>query len=391
MGMGGKMKNIKLYFHSGSGNHGCEAIVRATSKILNTEPILYSSYIEQDKKYNLDDSCMLLEDKDVSVNKFSFKNIIAVILYKFSNKIDLFIRNRKQHVLSEVKKGDICISVGGDTYCYKGTDILAALNNNFIKKGAKTVLWGCSVEPGMIDKEVAKDLEKYSLITAREAISYEVLKKINKNTAFYPDPAFQLDKIELPLPKGFACGNTVGINLSPLIIDREKDRGITMENYISLLQYIIDNTDMQIALIPHVVWNHDDDRIPLIDLYNRFKQTKRVVLIDDCNCMEIKGFISRCRMFIGARTHASIAAYSSCIPTLVVGYSVKARGIAQDIFGTYENYVIPVQSLEKADNLISAFKWLAENEMNIKEHLNRVMPNYCAKALSAKMEIDKLM
>jgi colanic acid/amylovoran biosynthesis protein len=385
------MENIKLYFHGGSGNHGCEAIVRSTSKVLSTEPILYSQNIEQDEKYSLDDICKLLEDKDKLVNKFSFKNIIAVIMFKFSNKIDLFIRNRKKDLLDEIKKGDICLSIGGDNYCYKGTDILGALNNNFIRKGAKTVLWGCSVEPGMIDKEVAEDLAKYSLITARESISYEALKKVNKNTTFYPDPAFQLDKIELPLPKGFACGNTVGINLSPLIIDCEKNKGITMENYAKLLEYIIDKTDMQIALIPHVVWDNSDDRVPLMELYKRFEQTKRVVLINDCNCMELKGFISKCRMFIGARTHATIAAYSSCIPTIVVGYSVKARGIAKDIFGTYKNYVIPVQSLEEVDSLTNIFKWLVENEIEIKEHLNSVMPNYCEQALLAKVEIDKLI
>ena len=55
--------------------------------------------------------------------------------------------------------------------------------------------------------------------------------------------------------------------------------------------------------------------------------------------MELKGFIARCRFFVGARTHATIAAYSSCIPTFSVGYSIKAKGIAQDIFGTYKNYV----------------------------------------------------
>ena len=55
-------------------------------------------------------------------------------------------------------------------------------------------------------------------------------------------------------------------------------------------------------------------------------------------------------MFIGARTHATIAAYSSCVPTLVVGYSIKARGIAKDLFGTDEGYVLPVQALAKGGN-----------------------------------------
>ena len=56
-------------------------------------------------------------------------------------------------------------------------------------------------------------------------------------------------------------------------------------------------------------------------------------------------------MFIGARTHSTIAAYSSGVPTLVVGYSVKAKGIAKDLFGTEENYVLPVQALKEENNL----------------------------------------
>ena len=147
---------------------------------------------------------------------------------------------------------------------------------------------------------------------------------------------------------------------------------------------------MKIALIPHVVWDDNDDREPLSKLYERFKNTNRVVIIDDCNCIELKGYISRCRLFIGARTHATIAAYSTCVPTLVVGYSVKAKGIAKDIFGTYENYVIPVQSLENSDDLINAFKWIYKNEDTIKEHLNKFMPDYKKKGLEAKKEIEEL-
>ena len=49
---------------------------------------------------------------------------------------------------------------------------------------------------------------------------HEALKKVNPNTKLYPDPAFQLDKKELPLPKVFEEGNTVGINVSPLIIPK---------------------------------------------------------------------------------------------------------------------------------------------------------------------------
>ena len=111
-------------------------------------------------------------------------------------------------------------------------------------------------------------------------------------------------------------------------------------------------------------------------LFYEFKDSARVVLIDDHNCMQLKGFIARCRFFIGARTHATIAAYSSGIPTLVLGYSLKSKGIAKDLFGTYEHYVLPVQDLQEEYKLSQAFQWLLENETEIRNHLESTMPEY---------------
>ena len=133
---------------------------------------------------------------------------------------------------------------------------------------------------------------------------------------------------------------------------------------------------MQVALIPHVVWGHNDDRKPLQQLYDKFKNTGRVVMGEDHNAEELKGYIARCRFMVVARTHASIAAYSTKVPTLVVGYSVKARGIAKDIFGTEEHYVIPVQSLKTETDLLEGFQWQVEHEKEIKQHYATIMPEY---------------
>ena len=195
----------------------------------------------------------------------------------------------------------------------------------------------------------------------------------------------------MTLPEGFELNNTIGINMSPMIMSYETSDGSAMKNYENLIQHIIETTDMQIALIPHVVWVSNDDRKPLKVLYDKFKDTNRVIMLDDYNCMELKGYISRCRMFIGARTHSTIAAYSTCVPTLVIGYSVKAKGIAKDIFGTYENYVLPVQSLSNKDDLINAFEWMKTNEDGIRKHLNEFMPGYKEKVLQGKVEIEKLL
>lgn len=342
---------IVYYYHGGSLNHGCEAIVRGTTKILDKKTDLYTFDIESDKKYELEKIVNLKQDRNSPISKNILLRIKLSLYRKIFNSDCLYYKMARKEFFNQVKKGDVYLSIGGDNYCYAGKDILGYYNKIIHKKGGKTVLWGCSFEPSDMNDDIAKDIAMYDAIFTRETLSYDVLKKVNKNIFLYPDPAFQLDKIDLPLPEYFVENNTVGINVSPLIMSCESSDGITRENYIQLIDYILNQTDMNIALIPHVMWENNDDRKPLKELYDMFKDTNRVCLIDDHNCMELKGYISRCRFFVGARTHATIAAYSTCVPTLVVGYSVKAKGIAKDIFGTYDDYVLPVQSLKEKEEL----------------------------------------
>ena len=91
-----------------------------------------------------------------------------------------------------------------------------------------------------------------------------------------------------------------------------------------------------------------------------------------------------------ARTHASIAAYSEQVPTLVVGYSVKARGIAKDLFGTDENYVIPVQSFKQNRDLLDSFRWLMLQEDNIRSLYEGNMVAYCERTLQMRKVLNTL-
>ena len=95
-------------------------------------------------------------------------------------------------------------------------------------------------------------------------------------------------------------------------------------------------------------------------------------------------------MFVGARTHATIAAYSTGVPTLAVGYSVKARGIARDIFGTEEKYVVSVQNFKNKNDLKNAFQWLEEHEKKVAHILMDRMPEYCEEALISGMAVKQL-
>ncbi len=380
---------IKLYNHGGSLNHGCEAIVRSTKKIINDNNIeLWSRNPEFDKCYGVDKVINIRYDEKSVPNKI--QNLFNKIISKTFKTDEPFIKQERKVFLDNLSRNDICLSIGGDLYCYKGVDRLYYLDKTIKRKKAKTVLWGCSVDSESIDETALKNLELFDLIIARESISFNTLKKINKNTYFYPDPAFQLDVNKPEKVNDKFETNMVGINVSPLIIGCEKNEGITEKSYENLIEFIIKNTDMKVVFIPHVVYDFDDDRKPLKQLYEKYRDTKRVIMLEDCNCSELKWYISKCRFIITARTHVSIASYSTCVPTLVVGYSTKSRGIAKDIFGTYENYVIPVQSLSSKDTLSTKFKWLMENEERIKSHLQSVMPEYCSKSLMAGECIRKL-
>lgn len=64
------MSNIFLYAHGGSGNHGCEAIVRSTIKILKDPAVtLISSCPAEDRKYGVDQLCALHKDTSDKNNR----------------------------------------------------------------------------------------------------------------------------------------------------------------------------------------------------------------------------------------------------------------------------------------------------------------------------------
>ena len=399
------MKKVVLYMHAGSKNHGCEAIAYSVCRMLqknkDTEDITLLTYRkEEDVKYTLNNMCNIMQERSFAEHKIAHLFCYARRLL-FKDK-DIMMRYRYKEALK--LKPELAISIGGDNYCYDSMlNDLRLANSVFSKNGAKTILLGCSIEPELLKRDdIKEDLAKYHTIIARESITYEALRnsfgveekksedfatgvKNIPQVLYIPDPAFTLPYEDVVLPKGFVSGNTVGINISPIVQESESEGGITIEAYRKLIHYIIDNTDMNVALIPHVVWNGNDDRTPIDILYNDAilsGYADRIVRIDDANALKLKGYIRNLRFFVGARTHATIAAYSSMVPTLVVGYSVKARGIAQDLFPQYnvDDLVLQVQNIKESDDLINSFKWLVEHENELKTHLNAVIPGYISKA-----------
>ena len=405
-------KEILMYAHAGSGNHGCEAIVRSVCGILGQENkvAVISNNADEDRSYNLDGACRLIQERDIS--KRFFTHTLYYARRKLTGKGESFLEYRYANA-KPFENYRFAVSIGGDNYCYDMMiKDLENANRMFHQNGLKTILLGCSIEPDLIKNraDIREDMKLYDRIIARESITYNALKDAGlENVVMCPDPAFALKPEETEMPAGFvtyescegkadnvesaaerdkrsgdayrddsngrSCSGMVGINVSPMVQDFAVT-DIVLRNYERLIECILKNTDMNIALIPHVIWDRSDDRKPLQILYDKYKETGRVIMVSDRSCSELKMIISKCRFFVGARTHATIAAYSSCVPTLVAGYSVKSRGIAKDIFGTDEHYVIPVQNMKSDEELTDGFRWLADNEDEVMKKLSAVMPDY---------------
>lgn len=381
---------VGFYYHGTSANHGCEAIVRSTSKMLEQRPLLFSGEPDVDRSYQLHAVADVFSHR--AFKRTFFEKVRTAFSTRLLKSDQGWYDVLAAHEAADIPCGSVAMSIGGDNYCYGKADAmhLAALNCALHKCGAKTVLWGCSINPDSVDKDMKKDFARYDLIVARESISYDFLKAINPDTMYACDPAFSLEKRDVALPEGFALGKTVGINMSPLVQKSETDAGIAMANYEQLVQHIIEDTDYHIAFIPHVVQEGNDDRVPLQHLYDLVKHTGRACIIPDCDCRYLKGYISQCSMFIGARTHATIAAYSTGVPTLVIGYSTKAIGIARDLFGSEEHYVLPVQSLREPGELSAAFDWLNAHKEEATGRLARVLPDYIATLDEAVAAVKEL-
>ncbi len=384
---------IILYLHAGSGNHGCEAIADSTVRLIkkirerdgkdtSLPVILATNSAEEDRRYILGELekeglCTIVEERHIDrdfinhVLYYAYRKVTgdaeSFLRYRFRDVFRVYEDKCKDKGIKPYEETDglkpLAVSIGGDNYCYPEMvgDIILA-HNVFMDVGFDTVLWGCSIEPDSLkDQELIDDLSCYDRIYARESITYNALL----DTGISPDmlelrrdPAFELKTREVSFPKELKKGSTVGINLSPMVLDRAQDPVLVKESYEKFIRYILGTTDQSVMFVPHVIWGHNDDRKPLMQLYEKFRDTGRVYLVEDAPAEVLKGYISGCSFFVGARTHSTIAAYSSNVPTLVIGYSVKSRGIAKDLFGTFDRYVLAVQQIEDPDALIKSYKFI---------------------------------
>lgn len=385
------MVRMMMFGHGGSLNRGCEAIVRSSTKIIkeklnNSKIYLLSGRPDTDRIIpRLDE---IYDGSPKQLKKYSHEWFLSSFKVKLFKDESYALGKIEGNIIKHIKDMDICLSIGGDNYCYGEQPGFYEIDRRIKAQGKILVLWGCSIGEDDISERKIRDLQLFDLILARESVTYKVLKnKGLNNVKLCADPAFTMEKEELELPEGWQEGNTIGLNFSPLVWKMNQGSRNAVKD---LILHIINTTDLTIALTPHVIEEGNNDYEILQKFYKEFKNTSRVIILpNNLNAIQYKGYITRMRFFIGARTHATIAAYSSNVPTMVLGYSVKSKGIAKDIFGE-EKLVLDLNELSNSDELINKFEEMVKEETKIRRMLQQSIPNIQKKSYKAVEYLSEL-
>ncbi len=354
-------KHYLLYGHGGCYNHGAEAATRCTIQLLREcSPgctiTVATHFAGQDKEFALPADTLL--QSNMAGKSWGEMYAAAV---------------------ASISPTTTCLHVGGDNYCYPNWERYAFIHKAALARGARSILWSCSLEPSMLNAEMAEVLRTHHAIFARESTTVEALEKCGcSGVVQMADIAFKLDAQKTQLP----FHNYLAVNISPLVVRRNPK---VFGAFQKLIDYVLAETDLNIALVPHVVMPMDNDCDILAELN---LASDRVAMISgQLSAREYKYIISKARFCAATRTHACIAAYSSCIPTLAVGYSAKASGIAHDL--GMESQFLQLDSIGDEKSMVEPFKRLLLEETKLKNQLEALMPAYRKTATGNAVELIK--
>ena len=234
-------------------------------------------------------------------------------------------------------------------------------------------------------------LPKMRGILVRETTSERYLNRHSvPNVHLVADPAFTMEpRKPAEASLGFSMPEApIGLNLSPLMARyvTQGDRSRWMEICADIVEGLTNLTRRTLLLVPHVTSNirEADDAVLLEEVFQRLGPSRKQVrnVPGTLAAAEYKWVISQCHAFAGARTHATIAAFSTYVPTLSLAYSAKASGINEDLFGT-QDYCLGAGELAKPENVVDRMRRLLADADSIRNHLRHIMPGIIDRAYSA--------
>jgi polysaccharide pyruvyl transferase WcaK-like protein len=280
---------------------------------------------------------------EYSSRDFNFK--IRTVPFSYENFGFALLRNKEmKEFIREVNSSDIVVDLYGicfsdnlnsQQFSYLRMFINTAYTFRMLATAKffhrKTVKNTCSFGPiksKLNQKSAAFACNHlFDVVSAREAKSRDALiydAKIKKEIFLSPDIAnmmtFSNDKI--------FDENKIGISTSHQIIRQWKGKTGYVECIVNLCRHISQTYGISIILIPNEVQLLSDMNDITVSREIQDKLKKEGIYVDiidsaHMSTKELKNIIASCEVIVASRYHSCVAALSSGVPTLVVGWHYK--------------------------------------------------------------------
>ena len=316
-------------------NMGCVALTYSLVNMLHTiceresieeEYVVFELCIDSDRVKMLGETLGIPLSKIQVVKYGAMGNLKDAVRYCYSN----------YRMLKAIKECDFIIDItAGDSFAdiYGDYRFRSWTNIKWLVEEAGVPLILGPQTYGPFNKEKNREkavriINNAHTVISRDDMSAEYIRQFtDKEVIVTTDLAFSLPyEKKMPATKEKV---KVGLNISGLLIkDKAEDTEIQFsmktdyDAYIQKLAgYLAANDSFEVHLIPHV--SDDMSAIHLMkDMFPSF-------IVHDAfdSPIKVKNCISGMDLFIGARMHATIAAFSSGVPTIPTAYSRKFRGV----------------------------------------------------------------
>lgn len=412
------MKRFYLSGQTNFGNRGCEALVRSTLQLLKQQfgdevEVLVPSFRPDLDALQWPDA-HLQGARFVRAMPFPFELKVWGRLLRLAPKLARRYMPSYRipaDIESDLRSCDALLVIGGDniTLDYGLTSLAWHIGfaEHAKSMGLPVMVWGASIGPfnrePQVEKRVATFLREIACITVRETISLEYLRSIDVhvNVSLVADGAFVMapefvDKTSF-WPRTGASG-VLGFNISPLIqkFRPEGEPPSVLQREVSeFLRDLLSSSDVGILLLPHVDpldgSDGNSDTSYMKQIFELLgEKTKRVTLApSNLNAAQLKYLLAQCDYFIGARTHATIGALSSQVPTVSIAYSIKAKGLNRDLFGD-ESLVLETSAVSRAA-LAEAYEKLCLDGERMRGFLATRIPEWKQRAEGSAMRLAEVL
>lgn len=373
-----------------NGNKGCVALTYSTlflfDKILSENNIDYTIYLPDShcKGKTGEESAININGKQITfkiLNYYSSPNIKK----NFALQIKQLLSGGKDK--SIFKQSDFILDIGqgdsfADIYGQRRFDSIDLIHRVARALNKPYCILPQTIGPFSNPKvrtNAMKSMECADMVMARDKQSLDYVQQLipQKEVKEYIDVAFFLPYTQSKFDENYTH---VGLNISSLLwhggYTKNNQFGLVCDyqkTILSIIEYFLSMPKVKLHLVGHVVVDYqhtENDYAVNTELWKSFNHPNLILAPLFMDPITAKSYISGMDFFMGARMHATIAAFSSGVPVVPMAYSRKFNGLFED---TLDYHYMADLKIQPEEEVLATIKDTFEKRKRVKEIINKRM------------------